>query len=257
MKEILLCGRKIDPEKSKLLLRYEPGPDWQDYWTPMSGHWECKDGYLIGTEPGNKGGILFSKETYEKDILFSFTMASVLPATRDLNAIWCACWDEDRDYIGESYVCGLNGWYEGKSGIERLRTSRIKGLTGAYQYKPGTEVRMTCGIVDGRNFLLVDDELICELIDPDPIKGGHVGFSAYCTKLKIKDIEIREVYYEQVKSVQQSLEQMGGGSNMAGVASTMSVRLTMTAVTMIPIICVYPFVQKYYMKGIMLGAVKG
>ena len=31
----------------------------------------------------------------------------------------------------------------------------------------------------------------------------------------------------------------------------------MTAVTMIPIICVYPFIQKYYMKGIMLGAVKG
>lgn len=199
MKEIKLCGRIIYPEKSKLLLKYDPAENWLDYWTPMSGKWEYADGYLIGTEPGNKGGILFSKEYYQKDVMFSFTMASVLPATRDLNAVWCGHWDEARDYIGESYVCGLNGWYEGKSGIERLRTSSMKGLTGAYKYEPGTEVRMTCGIADGRNFLMVDDELICELIDRNPIKGGYIGFSAYCTKLKIKDIEVREVYYENIR----------------------------------------------------------
>ena len=62
-------------------------------------------------------------------------------------------------------------------------------------------------------------------------------------------------YYNQVKSIQETLEEMGG--EMATAASTQSVRLTMTAITMIPIICVYPFIQKYYMKGIMLGAVKG
>jgi len=26
---------------------------------------------------------------------------------------------------------------------------------------------------------------------------------------------------------------------------------------MIPIMCVYPFVQRFYVKGIMIGAVKG
>ena len=62
-------------------------------------------------------------------------------------------------------------------------------------------------------------------------------------------------YYNQIKSIQETLEEMGG--EMATAASTQSVRLTMTAITMIPIICVYPFIQKYYMKGIMLGAVKG
>lgn len=28
-------------------------------------------------------------------------------------------------------------------------------------------------------------------------------------------------------------------------------------VTTIPIICVYPFVQKYFEKGVMIGSVKG
>ena len=28
-------------------------------------------------------------------------------------------------------------------------------------------------------------------------------------------------------------------------------------VTMLPIMCVYPFLQKYYIKGIVVGSVKG
>lgn len=80
----------------------------------------------------------------------------------------------------------------------------------------------------------------------------------YITNSKLYSLQfVLFEYFEQIKSVQQSIEEAGGGSEAAAAASTMSVRLTLTAVTMIPIICVYPFVQKYYLKGIMLGAVKG
>ena len=45
---------------------------------------------------------------------------------------------------------------------------------------------------------MVDGKLISELIDNmDPIVGGYVGFSPYSTILKIKDIEIREIYWEE------------------------------------------------------------
>ncbi len=45
--------------------------------------------------------------------------------------------------------------------------------------------------------MTVNDLLVTELFDPDPIKGGHVGFSAYCTMLKIDKIEVREIKWER------------------------------------------------------------
>ena len=52
--------------------------------------------------------------------------------------------------------------------------------------------------MSGRNFLLVDDALVCEMFDTDPSDGGYVGFSAYSTILKIKDIDIYEPCFERI-----------------------------------------------------------
>ena len=200
MNDIKLLWKKVIWDKSPVLLKYTPGDDWKEYWDVKSGNWSCEDGWLIGDEPGNFGGILFSKDYYEEDVMVSMTVKTALPATRDLNAVFCAHWDEKTDYLGTSYVCGLNGWYEHKSGIERNEVgceSALYSTTSLYKYEPGTEVRMTFGAINGHSFMVVDDVLITELIDPNPIKGGHIGFSAYCTKLMIKDIEIRKIYWEE------------------------------------------------------------
>lgn len=196
MKELHLLGRRVVLEDCPVLLDSQPNADWQKDWQVMAGEWHEQDGWLIGAERGNKGGILFSRESFDCDIIFTFTAKTVLPATRDVNAVFCAHWDESIDYLGNAYVVGLNGWYEHKSGIERSPEVGLRALTGAYSYTPGSEVRITTGIIEGHSFLYADDLLVSELIDPHFISGGHVGFSPYCTMLAIRDIQVRKAVWE-------------------------------------------------------------
>jgi len=37
----------------------------------------------------------------------------------------------------------------------------------------------------------------------------------------------------------------------------MAVRMTLTMVVTLPIILVYPFMQRFFVKGLMMGAIKG
>ncbi|MBD5141628.1 MAG: carbohydrate ABC transporter permease [Ruminococcus sp.] len=49
----------------------------------------------------------------------------------------------------------------------------------------------------------------------------------------------------------------GDASSIASQMNTKIIQYTISMVTIIPILCVYPFMQKYFEKGLMLGAVKG
>ena len=195
MKELHLLGKLVRLDECPVLLSSKPDKDWEKDWQVMAGEWHEEDGWLIGAERGNKGGILFSRKSFDENIIFSYTMKTVLPATRDLNAVFSAHWDTDIDYLGNAYVVGFNGWYEHKSGIERSPEIGLRSLTGAYTYNPGDEVRVVTGIIDGHSFLYADGVCVAELIDPNYISGGHVGFSPYCTKLAIKDIEVRKAVW--------------------------------------------------------------
>ncbi len=190
---LLLLGKIIDVEKSEIVLEYHGEENWQDYFKVMGGDWKYDKGYLVGKELENKGGILFSKNSFDFDVMMTFKVATVLPCTRDLNAVWCAKWDEKNDYLGDSYVCGLNGWYEHKSGIERCGEYGFYTSTTLYNYTPGSIVEMTCGSINGHCFMFVDDKLVTELHDNHPIVGGYIGFSPFCTELKITDVVVRKI----------------------------------------------------------------
>ncbi len=81
----------------------------------------------------------------------------------------------------------------------------------------------------------------------------------YITKPKLYTLQF--LLYEYLQQINAAQSQMDGATDeaisLATQANATTVRLTLTAVVTIPIMCVYPFIQKYYVKGIMVGSVKG
>ena len=51
--------------------------------------------------------------------------------------------------------------------------------------------------------------------------------------------------------------QVTSGQSAAMARDSEMMKYALIVVTTIPIICVYPFVQKYFEKGVMIGSVKG
>ena len=46
-------------------------------------------------------------------------------------------------------------------------------------------------------------------------------------------------------------------ASLAHASTATSIRMTVSVIVVLPIICVYPVFQRYFTKGIMIGAVKG
>ncbi|MDR2750985.1 MAG: carbohydrate ABC transporter permease [Clostridiales bacterium] len=81
------------------------------------------------------------------------------------------------------------------------------------------------------------------------------------------DKSLTTLQYELVKVLNQSTSsvsdinslrqrlQSGGQINI--VYTPQSIRMAITIISTIPIVLVYPFIQKYFIKGVMIGAVKG
>lgn len=70
--------------------------------------------------------------------------------------------------------------------------------------------------------------------------------------------------YKFLNESQKLAERLKQSSNVNDVAQAMTkqitpkgVRITTTLFAVIPIFCVYPFLQRYFIKGIMVGAIKG
>jgi len=81
----------------------------------------------------------------------------------------------------------------------------------------------------------------------------------FTTKLYITNTRLytmQFVLYEMLTQVKAAAEQISAEDPFATITPT-GIRLTLTAVVVIPVMLVYPFIQRYYVKGIMVGAVKG
>ncbi|CAM4464753.1 carbohydrate ABC transporter permease [Paenibacillus tarimensis] len=79
-------------------------------------------------------------------------------------------------------------------------------------------------------------------------------------------IELSTLQYELMKILSTSntaansmsaADQFAAGQSGASMVTPTSIRATMTIIASLPIIMVYPFLQKYFVKGMTVGGVKG
>ncbi len=77
----------------------------------------------------------------------------------------------------------------------------------------------------------------------------YVGAVMYITNAekRVLQVIVRGMLMEDLQA-----EAMGGGDS-----TPQSMRMAAIVASLLPILCVYPFLQKYFMKGVTLGAVKG
>lgn len=70
-------------------------------------------------------------------------------------------------------------------------------------------------------------------------------------------------YMNASNRLAQMIKEMGGQLNSTAISAAMnainptSVKMSVAMVVTLPVLCVYPFFQKYFVGGIMIGAVKG
>ncbi|NLC93472.1 MAG: carbohydrate ABC transporter permease [Treponema sp.] len=78
----------------------------------------------------------------------------------------------------------------------------------------------------------------------------------YINKAELQPIQTYLYRIVASASASKSVVSMPAGIAAQQVNST-SVRLATMVVTTAPIVCVYPFLQKYFVKGMMIGSIKG
>ncbi len=125
--------------------------------------------------------------------------------------------------------------------------------------------------IDGAGYFVKFTKIIFPLIKP--IVATIAVFSAvghwnafmdtvlYTSKTKLFTLQyILYLYLNEATALAEVIKSdpaAGANIDPSTMLTPTAVRFTITMITVLPVLCVYPFFQKYFVKGIMIGAVKG
>lgn len=122
-------------------------------------------------------------------------------------------------------------------------------------------------VIDGANEIKVLTHIILPLSVPAlatlalfyAVGQWNSFFSAtiYVTKRTLWPLQLvlRELVVENNNSMNEVQRSMSAEEQ--GAVLPFTIRMATIMASMLPIMCVYPFLQKYFMKGLFLGSVKG
>ena len=124
--------------------------------------------------------------------------------------------------------------------------------------------------IDGAGYITIFTRIILPL--SKPVVATVTVFSAvgqwnawYDNYILVQNAQLKTLqlilweYLNQANALAQSINRTGSvkGIEKFIKMTPASIKMTTTMVVTLPILFVYPFMQKYFVKGIMLGAIKG
>ena len=166
------------------------------------GEWNVQDGWLTGKNPHNAPGMIISRAEYREDVMLDFLARTVLPSTHDIDVMWNGSWDRAANARGTAYVAGIQGWWDGKVGLERSPDYVLNATTALLPFEPGRVYRVQCGSVARHLFVVVDGKLALELTDPSPIdvtQHGLISFEAYASHIQFTDFKIKRAVFTPMR----------------------------------------------------------
>lgn len=194
----------VDLKNSEVIhsIDYFDNEEFHENFVVKSGTWYTEDGWVVGKNPKMCPGMIVSKADFFGHIMVEITAKMVEPATHDINVMINGEWDEEKDIRGNAYVAGAEAFWHGNVGFEKSPEYRLTAATPLFGFDPEKEHNFKMGNVDGKIFVLVDDELCLEISDPDPLdvnKYGKIGFEAYSSWWKFKDLKVYRLNYHKIQ----------------------------------------------------------
>lgn len=194
----------VDLKGSKLLHQVEAFNEktFQENFEVKSGQWYVEDGWAVGKNPQMCPGMIVSKKDFFGNVMVEITAQMVGESTHDINVMINGEWDEEKDCRGNAYVAGVEAFWHGNVGFEKSPEYKLTAATPLFAFDPTAEHNFKIGNVDGKVFVLVDDELCLEISDPNPLdasKYGKIGFEAYSSWWKFKDLRVWELKYQHIE----------------------------------------------------------
>ena len=144
--------------------------------------------------------MIFSRRDFPGNVLVSCRARVLPPSTHDIDVMWNMSWDEKRSQRGAAYVAGVQGWWDGKVGIEKSPEYKLAAAAPCPWFEAGREYFIQAGSVDGHCFVFVDGILRLEVLDPQPIDSrahARVGFEAYQSMISVRQVEVRQIFWEE------------------------------------------------------------
>ncbi|MEK4330020.1 carbohydrate ABC transporter permease [Paenibacillus sp. FSL R7-0297] len=87
--------------------------------------------------------------------------------------------------------------------------------------------------------------------------NSYFNVMLYINSSKLQTLMLK--LYQMIKQVDESLLNSGGGSEgaTAVILTPEGIKAASVVIAILPILCVYPFLQKHFVKGVLIGSVKG